>query len=123
MVILTPRRRRSSRPGARHAYMECVNGRRKTTDCNSRRRRLRREEEEVHRLLLRLLAEGRAGLGLLQVRRQVQRRLPAELDYYAFQRAILLLGMDEFEHIFGGERLSHGLAGDACTEAGIRSFR
>ena len=41
----------------------------------------------------------------LQRLRQIERRLPAELDDHALQRAVLLLDMQDFEHIFGGQRL------------------
>ena len=36
---------------------------------------------------------------------EIERRLAAELDDDAFERAVRLLGVDDFEHVFGGQRL------------------
>ncbi len=36
---------------------------------------------------------------------EIERRLAAELDDDALERAVRLLGVDDFEHVLGGERL------------------
>ncbi len=43
--------------------------------------------------------------GIFQRLRQLERRLPAELDDHAHQRAVLLLDPQDFEHVLGGQRL------------------
>ncbi len=44
---------------------------------------------------------------------ELQRRLAAELDDDAVERAVLLLGMDDLEHVLGGQR-TRNRAGRRC---------
>ena len=44
-------------------------------------------------------------LGLLQRLGELERGLAAELHDHAVQRAVLLLGVDDLEHVLGGQRL------------------
>ena len=41
----------------------------------------------------------------LQLRRKLQRRLPAKLDDHAQQLALLRLALDDLEHVLGRQRL------------------